>query len=194
MMETTLITSDRFHVNQALPERVELFNDLFFISVINFLYTTNFAKWLTRKCFDSWKIFLMVVMFLTSDVDDCVLGVCLNGATCVDGVNKYHCDCKAGYTGIHCETGKDSVLKKKTTVTDLPICSSHNIWNLLNDWYNRRANKRKVTYSLFHYLSRLMKLVFAMNWRSHRRRLATFLSTEYVLNRWFDSFHTCRDI
>ena len=43
---------------------------------------------------------------LTSDVDDCASRPCMNGATCVDGVNSYTCTCPAGYIGTMCGTGK----------------------------------------------------------------------------------------
>lgn len=39
-------------------------------------------------------------------MNECQSDPCLNGATCIDGVGSYTCDCVAGYTGIHCETGK----------------------------------------------------------------------------------------
>ena len=40
------------------------------------------------------------------DIDDCVTARCVNGATCVDGVNRYSCTCNEGFTGTFCESGK----------------------------------------------------------------------------------------
>ena len=40
------------------------------------------------------------------DIDECASSPCENGATCTDAVDSYTCDCIAGYTGKHCETGK----------------------------------------------------------------------------------------
>ena len=30
----------------------------------------------------------------------------MNGASCIDGVNSYTCNCIGGYVGSNCETGK----------------------------------------------------------------------------------------
>jgi len=35
--------------------------------------------------------------------DDCAGDPCLNGSTCVDGVNSYTCACAAGWSGTNCE-------------------------------------------------------------------------------------------
>ena len=40
-----------------------------------------------------------------ADIDECVPAPCKNGATCVDLVGGYRCDCVPGYTGSNCETG-----------------------------------------------------------------------------------------
>lgn len=40
------------------------------------------------------------------DIDDCVNHACSNGASCVDGINNYSCNCKAGFTGGLCKTGR----------------------------------------------------------------------------------------
>ena len=43
------------------------------------------------------------------DIDDCINATCRNGASCVDGLNIYTCNCVAGFTGNHCETGIDQL-------------------------------------------------------------------------------------
>ena len=37
-------------------------------------------------------------------VDECVSNPCMNGATCVDGINTYTCRCDNGYIGFNCES------------------------------------------------------------------------------------------
>ena len=39
------------------------------------------------------------------DIIDCVINACVNGGSCVDGVNSYTCNCEDGFTGDHCEIG-----------------------------------------------------------------------------------------
>ena len=41
------------------------------------------------------------------DIDDCSSALCLNGATCIDGVASYTCICPPGKSGIACEIGND---------------------------------------------------------------------------------------
>ena len=45
-------------------------------------------------------------VFLSTDFNECASLPCYNGGTCIDGVNKYTCQCMAGYTGEDCKTSK----------------------------------------------------------------------------------------
>ena len=49
---------------------------------------------------------LIFIYCLLTDINDCVNHTCRNGGSCVDGVNSYTCNCLAGFTGDHCDTGK----------------------------------------------------------------------------------------
>ena len=51
---------------------------------------------------------LPLINLFVSDIDDCSPDPCLNGATCVDGVNSFTCTCVVGYMGTNCETGKQN--------------------------------------------------------------------------------------
>jgi hypothetical protein len=44
--------------------------------------------------------------FAIPDINECQSSPCQNDAECIDGINQYSCTCKAGYTGTHCEIGK----------------------------------------------------------------------------------------
>ena len=44
------------------------------------------------------------------DIDECSSYPCENGGRCDDYVNVYTCSCADGYTGIHCETGRDEMM------------------------------------------------------------------------------------
>ena len=54
------------------------------------------------------KLLIILPCHVTStDIDDCESTPCKNGATCQDGRNRYKCNCASGYSGVHCEIGKD---------------------------------------------------------------------------------------
>ena len=40
------------------------------------------------------------------DIDECESNPCKNGASCVDGIGSYTCNCPQGYTGDECEIGR----------------------------------------------------------------------------------------
>ncbi|XP_029963409.1 protein delta homolog 2 isoform X2 [Salarias fasciatus] len=42
-----------------------------------------------------------------TDVDDCLMSPCANGATCLDGVNRFSCVCPAGFSGRFCSVNLD---------------------------------------------------------------------------------------
>ncbi|XP_068693084.1 von Willebrand factor D and EGF domain-containing protein-like isoform X2 [Montipora foliosa] len=41
------------------------------------------------------------------DINDCANHTCANGASCVDGINSYSCNCTTGFTGPYCKTDMD---------------------------------------------------------------------------------------
>ena len=52
----------------------------------------------------------------------CRSGPCQHGGTCRNEVNRYTCECAAGYTGINCGTGK-SGLNLTLNVLHLFVCN-----------------------------------------------------------------------
>ena len=46
----------------------------------------------------------MSVFFI--DINECQSSPCINGGTCLDGVNRFICQCLPGYTGDRCEISK----------------------------------------------------------------------------------------
>jgi len=45
------------------------------------------------------------------NIDDCAKEPCLNGATCIDSVNAFHCECLDGFVGERCEINFDDCNK-----------------------------------------------------------------------------------
>ena len=48
------------------------------------------------------------IIFL--DINECASNPCQSGATCIDGVNEYTCNCAKGFIGSLCKTGKIAFL------------------------------------------------------------------------------------
>lgn len=67
-------------------------------------------------------------ILLSSDIDECASNPCQNGGTCSDEVNGYSCACDDGYTGVHCETGRNIM-----TLSTRCYTSSHNYSSILNE-------------------------------------------------------------
>ena len=53
----------------------------------------------------STSFFIFPSLF-NPDINDCAGQPCKNGATCIDAVNDYTCNCVVGYTGKNCSIGK----------------------------------------------------------------------------------------
>ena len=51
----------------------------------------------------SFQIFLCTCIYSISDVDECSSNPCQNGGLCTDEINRFTCQCTAGYTGDFCE-------------------------------------------------------------------------------------------
>ena len=56
--------------------------------------------------FATLDITLFVGVSMLSEINECDSNPCMNGSTCVDGINEYSCTCAAGNTGDMCETGR----------------------------------------------------------------------------------------
>ena len=82
-----------------------------FYAVYSYVYTT--------VIFPMNPSFLQVlqgraVWFSFSDVDECKSVPCLNNGECIDGPNKYTCDCRPGWTGTNCQTGTERGCDRQT--------------------------------------------------------------------------------
>lgn len=56
----------------------------------------------------SWLAPLRPSLLCFSDVNECASHPCQNGGTCTQGINRFSCQCPAGFGGPTCEAGKSS--------------------------------------------------------------------------------------
>ena len=61
----------------------------------------------SRQLSTSIITFALSLLNFSVDLDDCVNHNCSNGASCIDGIHSYSCNCSAGFTGLNCQTGKE---------------------------------------------------------------------------------------
>ena len=64
--------------------------------------TKNKKKILHFVSIDNWFLINL------SDIDECASSPCQNGATCVDGLNQYSCECALGFMGRNCQISKNT--------------------------------------------------------------------------------------
>ena len=65
--------------------------------------SSRFGSYFSNLSFET--CFKSVCLCVPLDVLECSSFPCMNGATCLEMVNGYQCQCAAGFTGDSCETG-----------------------------------------------------------------------------------------
>ena len=53
----------------------------------------------------SMHIYIYIYISVLIEINECESSPCLNGASCVDNINRYSCSCLVGYTDPECSTG-----------------------------------------------------------------------------------------
>jgi hypothetical protein len=71
-------------------------------------YTTKVVRKFKICCTFKGIVILFIVLFwfIFTDKDDCGDHLCVNGASCVDGLSEYTCTCTPNFTGEYCGTSK----------------------------------------------------------------------------------------
>ena len=49
--------------------------------------------------------YIYIYICVLIEINECESSPCLNGASCVDNINRYSCSCLVGYTDPECSTG-----------------------------------------------------------------------------------------
>ncbi|ERL92058.1 hypothetical protein D910_09380 [Dendroctonus ponderosae] len=58
------------------------------------------------------------------NIDDCPGHQCQNGATCIDGVDSYTCQCPSTYTGRYCEQDVDECANRPSPCQNGATCTN----------------------------------------------------------------------
>ena len=86
----------------------EMLQDHNSISIIIIIFNLNVLPYMVKTLY-----LFSLTNTKISDTNECAPAPCKNGATCVDLVGSYRCDCMAGYSGSNCETSKNLILLNK---------------------------------------------------------------------------------
>ena len=75
----------------------------------------------------------------STDINECTSTPCQNGATCIDGVNLFTCNCVPGYTGTKCQTSQCYVVSPTRTA----ICNdlAYFCYTLISGRISRRISR-----------------------------------------------------
>ena len=73
----------------------------------------------SRQLSTSIITFALFLSNFPADLNDCVNHNCSNGASCIDGINSYSCNCSAGFTGLNCQRGRENTNKTACYFTGL---------------------------------------------------------------------------
>ena len=52
------------------------------------------------------NIFTYIKFYTIVDLEECSSDPCINGAVCIDGIDRFICFCPPGFYGIKCEQSK----------------------------------------------------------------------------------------
>ena len=69
------------------------------------MYAQLGTVYIELSAFERFLLHMLSFQF-HSDINECSSNPCLNGATCIDQVNGYSCNCQPGYQGVRCQTSK----------------------------------------------------------------------------------------
>lgn len=77
-------------------------------SLCSFLFIYLFRFSTFTLAFMEHQLITRLAIFVLIDVNDCADNPCRNGATCIDGIDSFHCVCPKGYEGQTCDQSQFS--------------------------------------------------------------------------------------
>lgn len=76
-----------------------------FYGFMHFFLPQETASGYSCKCESGWA-----GVNCTENINECLSNPCLNGGTCVDGVNTFSCECTSSWTGSHCQISQQGMI------------------------------------------------------------------------------------
>ena len=113
---------------------------------------------------------MIVLLYISIDINECASQPCLNGGQCTDGVNQYTCTCAPGWEGTNCDISKNAFYQ---------VC-----YNIFKDTYKKKipfVHSTVEVYTIITWVARGYRHLVLAKWPPNWIGVRTILCSRLLL-------------